>query len=617
MATYLELGTYFFVYTICLVLFNLIGKIFFNILFSDIKLNRMYFSGFTIILGFLFTSSLIACSITKFSSIYNFQFFIFIGILVYGIFHKKIYFNLNINKKVILFYTLNFISFIFLFHLNKKNYHFDFIFWGKLSKNIFEVKIESLNSLYFEFLESKKLMLYHYSDYWVNGAITSVTKQPEVYTLIYSIYPIIIGSSLLSIYGVLESNRSNKYLNILLAVGLLFGIKIFTTTDPESISTLLPRYRGIYEASQLKTSITYLPILISYFLYKRKVYFSSFLFLSICPFIYPTTTISISLSFIVLLTSFLLQKNEEKKYKFYATTIFFIYCLFTLYLKIKTNNPHLRLEIEIKPVKYYLIQFIELNYKLFYEALIPLLLILAHIIYNYIRKKNRFYYKSIIFSFSLYLGIVASMFFVTIHKPFLDNNQIINNITPVFLTLLFLDLIFEIKSLKIIYLTILIFMIHICLNLKNSNIKTNTKFKNNQNIHFIEDFKKKCISKINKLENINSIYFSNHVKDESIYNPGNKFDFLSKEYKFDLPYIITNKENFVYDKTFKLNNKILNLNINSDFRYFISHYKINVLLTESSWNNFIKSKLATNKYLFEESKEKQTNSSIFIIKKNE
>lgn len=616
----MEIGffiAFFITFLIGNLFFYVIGNVFFNIISCYLNFknpNNSLKFGLSIILGFLFSSSVVACLKTNLDSILIYQFLIFFSLLIFGIYKKSININFKINQKIITYTFINYLAFLFLFSLKNNNFHYDFIYWGKLSKSIYSIGIESLDSLFGVFIVSKKTMLYHYGDYWITGFITSITKNPEIYTLIYVVYPIMISSIIITISGISENKFKNSILNYLFALGILFGTKLFIGTSNEVLNPLLHTYRGLYEASQLKTVILFLPIILSFYFYKKSNQIISLLFLSITPFLYPTTTICITISFLFLVFIYLIDGNKTIKNKLILIFLTLTYCIYTIFLKIKSSNPHLKLEIEIKSFKYYFIQFIELNYKLFFEAIIPLLIIISHLIINHYKKTALIRTSNFVFSISIYLGIIGSMLFVNIHKPFVDNNQIINNITPVFLTILFLELILMIESKKMMTVSLIIFNLTIIYNYIYSNIEFDTKYKNNLNLDFSESFKTNSINKIKKLKNINSIYFSNKIHQDYSYIPGNKFDYLSKEYNFDLPFMMTSKSFYIGDSSFIINKKLINFENKNELRNFIIKYKINTIFTESKWNFYLFKKLIKEKIKFDVMIEESTNSRIFFIK---
>ena len=287
----MEIGfitTFLITFLISNLFFYIIGNVYFNVISSCVNLkkpNQTLEFGFSIILGFLFTSSIIACVKTNLNSILNYQFVLFIGILVYGFYKKSIRINITINQKIIINSLISYGAFLILFSLKNNNFHYDFIYWGKLSKSIYNVGIESLDSLFDVFIFSKKTMLYHYGDYWITGFITSITKNSEIYTLIYVVYPIMINAIIIIILGIFENKFKNSILNYLFSFGILFGTKLFTGTSNEVLNPLLHTFRGLYEASQLKTVILFLPIILSFHFYKKNNQIISLLFLSITSFL--------------------------------------------------------------------------------------------------------------------------------------------------------------------------------------------------------------------------------------------------------------------------------------------------------------------------------------------
>jgi hypothetical protein len=180
-----------------------------------------------------------------------------------------------------------------------------------------------------------------------------------------------------------------------------------------------------------------------------------------------------------------------------------------------------------------------------------------------------------------------------------------------------LELIQIIESKKLISAILIILNLTIIFNYIYSNIEFDTKYKNNQNLNISQAFKTNSINKIKQLKNINSIYFSNEIHYDYSYIPGNKFDYLSKEYSFDLPFVMTSKTFYKGDSSFIINKKLFNFENKKVMRNFILDYKITTIFTESKWNFYIFKKLKEEKIKFDVMFEKSTNSRIFFIKNYE
>jgi hypothetical protein len=105
----LEIGffiSFFVTFLLSNLFFYVIGNVFFNIISCYLNLKKTNNSlefGFSIILGFLFSSSVIACLKTNLDSILNYQFLIFIGLIIFGIYKKSIKINFIINQKIIIY----------------------------------------------------------------------------------------------------------------------------------------------------------------------------------------------------------------------------------------------------------------------------------------------------------------------------------------------------------------------------------------------------------------------------------------------------------------------------------------------------------------------------------
>lgn len=611
MGCFSELISYFLGYIIALILVYIIGGIIFNVLNKQNKSNNFTNFSISAIIGFLFISSLTACLKTKFHSVFNYQFLFFVGLIIYAVKQKKIEVNFKINLQLIYLLTTNYILYILLFNLHSKNFHFDFIFFGQLSKSIYNTGVESINSLYLNYFDNEKMMLYHYSDYWLTGLISSLTKLPETYVLLYIIYPIIINIIIINIYSLINNYIENKISCYIYSIGLIFGTKIFFEYTNNELGQLIPMFRNLYEASLVKTSVVYLPILLAFYYDKQKRYLISVCFLTLTPFIYPTTTISITI--VIFLYLFFLYFKNSHVNKRYILVTGLVYLSYLIYIKIITNNPLLKLEFQLKSLKYYIIQILELNIKLFFESILLIALSFFYITYFYVIKKASINWSNFKFSIFFYLGIICSLFFVTLHKPFTDNNQIINNISPVFSTILFIEILVLFNKKSFIMLNCIIFLFSIFYNFNFENISKNTKYKNNLTTNFSSKFISESIKMINKPHKINSIYFSNKIHEDYLYTPFNKFDYLSKEYNFNMPFIITNAKCFVRKQTFLVNGIEYDLNKRKEFTSFIKKHKINIIITESKWLRFFLEKFNKEKKDVTVLTDPNTKSSIFKI----
>ena len=606
-----ELILYFFLYSVVFVSVYFIGLIFFNALDKKNESNKFAVFSISSIIGFLLLSSLTACIITKFHSVFNFQLLLIIGMLIYGMKQKKLKINFRIKNEILFFISINYFLYFFLFNLQNKNFHFDFIFFGQLSKSIFTTGTESINSLYLNYFNNEKMMLYHYSDYWTTGLIASLSKLPETYVLLYIIYPLLISTCIISIYSLINNYIKSKIICYVYSVGLIYGTKIFFEYTNSELGQLIPMFRNLYEASLVKTSMIYFPILLAFYYDKQKRYLISVCFLTLTPFIYPTTTISITIVvFLYLVYLYFKNKLVNKRH---IIAIGLVYVSHLMYIKIITNNPLLKLELQVNNIKYYFIQIVELNVKLFLESVLLIVISFSYIIYLYFTKKLTINWINFKFSIFFYLGIIGSLFFVTLHKPFTDNNQIINNISPVFSTILFIEILILTNKKSFVMFNCMIYLFTMTYNLNFKNISENTKYKNNLTSNFSSKFISESIKLINKTHQINSVYFSNKIHEDYLYTPFNKFDYLSKEFNFNMPFIITNAKCFVEKQTFLVDSTKYDLNINNQFILFLKKHKINIILAESKWSSLLLEKFKQEKKEVTILTDSNTNSSIFKL----
>ncbi len=80
-----------------------------------------------------------------------------------------------------------------------------------------------------------------------------------------------------------------------------------------------------------------------------------------------------------------------------------------------------------------------------------------------------------------------------------------------------------------------------------------------------------------------------------------------------MPFMITNSKCFIENQHFLIDEVKYNFNNDKEFTLFLRKNHINIILTESEWNNIIYKKLKQQKINFNFIKDKNTNSTIFKI----
>ncbi len=345
-----------------------------------------------------------------------------------------------------------FLFFVFVFRLDKNVPYFDFLYLSKLGSGISESYQSNLYSIYYQWSPSINPMLYHYSDLWILASIIKLTTLSEVKLLIYVVYPFLTLISLTLIKGYV-SLIFNRF-NYLFAFGILFGLKLFLPTKGEFME-LSHMYRGIPFLPFFKLLPIYIYLISFSLFYKLKHYKIAYFFLSFVVIAYPTTVPAIaffSLSLITLHTIKVLKNKHDLIGSFFVFSTILGIVLFQKIFKFTSTSPII---FNILSIKTYVVLLIETYFKIFTEHFIVLILLLWYLLKNKINIGKFSDVRILLFIFSS----IGSFVFVYTQKPFSDNNQIISNISPVLLLVLFLYLVeFLSKSMiKVVFSMVVLF----------------------------------------------------------------------------------------------------------------------------------------------------------------
>jgi hypothetical protein len=347
-----------------------------------------------------------------------------------------------------------FLFFVYIFRLDKNVPFFDFLYLSKLASGISESYHSNLFSIYNQWCPTTKPMLYHYSDLWILASIIKLTALSEVKLLIYVVYPLFTLVALTLIKGYV-SFIFNKF-NYVIAFGILFGLKLFLPTKGEFME-LSHMYRGIPFLPFFKLLPIYIYLISFGLFYKLKNYKVAYFFLSLVVIAYPTTVPALAFFSVSLITLhiFKILKNKHDMHGSFLVlgTIIGI-IIFQKIFQYKSTTPIL---FNFLSIKAYAVLLIETYFKIFIEHLLVFILLVWFLTKNRNNLCKILDVRILLFLFSTF----GSFVFVYTQKPFSDNNQIISNISPVLILLIFLYLVEFLNKaiIKVVFSIVVLFSI--------------------------------------------------------------------------------------------------------------------------------------------------------------
>ena len=458
----------FSILTLIVLLSYLIGFSYIHFLLPNLKdeiKNDFYKSfSYSISIGFLFSTSLLSVLFTGFNSLFIYPFVFFIlpffftkqkgkrSELINGLIPTKKQFGL-----VLFLLTLIFSYNLSVYYRDDGYLFYDLVYYGKLASSIFTTGIENRISIYSSFIDVKSQMLYHYGDLWLVGGISKLFQLSEVKVLVYVIYPFfhfIVLFLIISIY----SNKGKILLpKVFLAFGLLYGIKLFLNLDFENeVLNASKQYRGLpYPTTANKFLIIYLITLFSYSLYRLQFIRYSFIVLSFLPIFYSVTVPSIAgigVLLILIPTLNIKLKNKLLDIKYNDSLFVILGVVFLIgYTYFQPFESSEELKIQIYSIKTYIVLFVETFIKIFLEYFFVFILLLWVIL----KTKGRIVLQPwILISF---VGLLSGFAFIYIHSPSIFNlHQVLSNVSPVFLLIISIVLLEELKENHLKYLILLL-----------------------------------------------------------------------------------------------------------------------------------------------------------------
>ena len=261
-------------------------RLFWGTLLTITSIALFFTSGNTVLLGFLIPIFFILNNFKKQIRInspfkeFSFKTFLLIAFSVWGL--------------SVLFSILEFIKYYNSeLGLITEVPHFDFLYYGKLSKYMVEYGAENrlfyLNQLIENATEVRQP--YHYPELWINGVLVKITGNSSVGLLLFSTFPILKAITCSSIFLLALGNKkpSFRFQPVLIAISILtisgFYFPFYNNSE------LLKYFDGITQAGFFMTFgkkyvLIYLVAGISiFYYYQKEKYIEFLLLLSIIPFI--------------------------------------------------------------------------------------------------------------------------------------------------------------------------------------------------------------------------------------------------------------------------------------------------------------------------------------------
>ncbi len=383
---------------------------------------------------------------------------------------EKIRFKEIISKKSLVFLVILLLFFVFhhyLFTYEGKTPFYDFLFLAKISTGLVNNGVESIFSATSSYYNtSVNPYLYHYFDLWFTGILSKTFNYSEYNILLNICFPFFHFIVFTLLFVIVKYFFKKFYLSILLSFGLLFGSEFFFKIDGP-LYELIEMYRGLPYSLFYKLLIIYIFVLFSYFFYLKKLLVLSVISICALLIVYPTTIPAFFFLANVILFYDLIFK---RKLNYYPLPIFGVILYVVIFQKIFKYDEVSNVQFHLYTIKQYLILILESFIKIFIEHYLVIVLGL-YLSFKCFKKvvSNR----AIQFSF---FSILGSILYVYFNPPgVMDINQVINNISPVLVLVITVELVHIISSKyilnTIIAVTIFVGIINVFKNYTDPNVK--------------------------------------------------------------------------------------------------------------------------------------------------
>jgi hypothetical protein len=233
-----ELLELFFLLDLCLILFNIIGKLCLYVL--NIKIEKKFFRLFLeLVSGLLFTVVLYSIIITKFLTVND----LFIIPFLYHIFlagrrkivvpNGRVFLNIfqNLHKDILTLFLIGLPFFLFETFLiyNQSGYKLpnnDYFYYASLSDALNTFKRENVFLSLNEFFpdQYKCLVPYHYFELWLNAIVCKAFHCSSLLSLLFIIYPILNVSVFIGLIAFWELYyKVNSYTYLIIFLMFFIG----------------------------------------------------------------------------------------------------------------------------------------------------------------------------------------------------------------------------------------------------------------------------------------------------------------------------------------------------------------------------------------------------------
>jgi hypothetical protein len=469
----LALIPYLFLYLLVIIGIFLFGYIYTSLCFplvhNQIKEDCFKVVSFSLTIGFIFITSILAVYFTHCDTIFLWPFVIlmipFFRIKGFN-FKAQFQFKKILSPKKIMVVASIALSVFFynvlLFYRSNGYLFWDLTFYSKIAKGLIEYGYESPYVIYGEYFDAPKQILYHYGDLWLTGILPKIIDLSVTNCLVYVTYPFLHFSILMLMISLFTKNNKNSIWYILLGISLLYGSKLFLHINSNNeFFEIIQTYRGfLFSIFYCKLLPIYLLIIFAVLLYKNSYSKYCFIVLSFVPIFYSTTIpVLAGIGVAMFLFSIISIKIKIKDWDIHFYNPLFILASITFILFFSIIRPFdtaLALPYYIYPIKTYIVFFYETFIKVFGEHFI----ILFIFIFFVIKSKGQVLIRPLVF-FSM-MGLLSGYLFVYIHSPGIqDLNQILTNISPILVLVIAIDLFpfIEEKYLKTIVVVMCLFSI--------------------------------------------------------------------------------------------------------------------------------------------------------------
>jgi hypothetical protein len=342
----------------------------------------------------------------------------------------------------------------------------DHFFYAKLSQSLIKTGVENINSLYQDFPIQKKIMLYHYTDLWLNGFVSHLFKINPVLSLNHIIYPFLLTIFFWIVYDFLLIHfYSTKafFISLFIVFGsTIVCFPILTLEQGEGAFW----HHSFPHITSFKSLTLYPSILLLFHNILNKRYVEGIFYALICILqsvtLFPSIFISINL---LLFIHLILSKN---KFAFIKYLVFFnliILCLFGFVFFVNMNSS----SVNNSTIEHYIpsVSYLTTNYESYFQKFIDFLLYpfylfpLAVIGILFLYRKA----YSILF---LFLVIFSGLFFSVLFEKFHNSIQSYSIILPIVMIYFLIEL-FLLNNKIISRSFFLLLFLFSFLNLKNNS----------------------------------------------------------------------------------------------------------------------------------------------------